>query len=85
MRPTTNIKFKKISVTEEIHERLKTDRDEFEKVIGCGKWSISDTIKEYLKIINGFLYDAKEKELKAKKAKKARQKKSKELKAGKQK
>ena len=45
------IEFKKISVTPEVHEMLKKDRDQFEKVIGGGRWSISDTITEYKKII----------------------------------
>lgn len=52
MRTTTQ--FKKISVTDEIYKRLTTDRNHFQKVIGGGKWSISDTITEYLKIINKF-------------------------------
>lgn len=44
--------FKKISVTVDIHKRLIADRDYFEKTIGGGSWSISDTIIEYFKIIN---------------------------------
>lgn len=47
----TKIKYKKISITEELHTRLKKDRDEFQKIIGGGKWSLSDTITEYLKIL----------------------------------
>ena len=43
--------YNKISVTEDIHKMLKKDRDKFEKVIGGGKWSISDTIIEYKKIM----------------------------------
>ncbi len=43
--------FKRISVTEEVYKRLIKDRDHFQEVIGGGKWSISDTITEYLKII----------------------------------
>jgi len=50
MRTTT--KFIRISVTEDIYHRLIQDREHFQKVIGGGKWSISDTITEYLKIIN---------------------------------
>lgn len=49
MRKTT--KFVRISVTEELHKRLKEDRDHFQEVIGGGKWSISDTITEYYKIM----------------------------------
>jgi len=41
-----------ISVKKSIHERLKKDRDHFQKVIGGGRWGISDTIEEYLKIIS---------------------------------
>ena len=47
----TTKEFKRISVTKEVHERLKEDRDHFQKVIGGGKWSISDTINEYYKIM----------------------------------
>lgn len=52
MRTTT--KFKKISVTEDIYNTLIKDRNHFQKIIGGGKWSISDTISEYFKIINTF-------------------------------
>ena len=44
--------FKKISITEAVHKRLKQDRDHFQKLIGGGKWSISDTINEYTKILD---------------------------------
>jgi len=44
--------FKRISVTKEIYDRLIKDRNEFQKVVGGGKWSISDTISEYFKIID---------------------------------
>jgi len=49
MRTTT--KFKRISVTEEIYKRLISDRKHFQEIIGGGKWSISDTITEYYKIM----------------------------------
>jgi len=42
-----------IRVTKEVFERLMEDKKHFEKVIG-GKWSISDVITEYLKIINQY-------------------------------
>jgi len=42
--------FKKISVTKELYDRIKKDKEHFQKVIGGGKWSISDTILEYFKI-----------------------------------
>lgn len=43
--------FKKISVEASIHKELIKDRDHFQKVIGGGRWSISDTIREYKKIM----------------------------------
>jgi len=43
--------FKKISVTEGVYKRINKDKKHFEKVIGGGKWSTSDTITEYFKII----------------------------------
>jgi predicted CopG family antitoxin len=52
MRPTTKTKFVRISVTEDIYKRLLQDRQNFQEVINGGKWSISDTINEYLKILN---------------------------------
>ena len=33
---------------------LKEDRKHFQEVIGGGKWSLSDTIIEYKKILNQF-------------------------------
>ena len=45
-------KYKKISVTKSVHDRLKKDRDEFQKKIGGGRWSISDAIEEYFKILD---------------------------------
>ena len=53
MRTTT--KMKTIKVTEKVHERLTKDCDEFEKLIGGGKWSIDDTLKEYFKILNSLV------------------------------
>ena len=47
----TKTKFKRISVTEEVHKKLKEDRDHFQKIISGGNWSISDTIEEYYKIM----------------------------------
>ena len=44
--------FKKISVTEEIYIRLKETRREFQKTIGGGKWSLSDTLTEMFKILD---------------------------------
>ena len=43
---------KTIVVSEHIHNLLIEDRNHFEKTIGGGKWSINDTINEYIKIIH---------------------------------
>ena len=40
-----------VSLTEETHKRLVQDRDHFQKAIGGGKWSLSDTIEEYYRIM----------------------------------
>jgi len=45
--------FKRISIRKDVHERLIKDRDHFQEVIGGGRWSISDTIREYFKIMRG--------------------------------
>jgi hypothetical protein len=50
MRTVT--KFKKISVTEDTYDRIVKDRKHFQETIGGGIWSISDTIDEYIKILN---------------------------------
>ncbi len=42
---------KRIAVTKGLYKILIKDRDHFQKVIGGGKWSLSDTIEEYLKIM----------------------------------
>ncbi|KKM71221.1 hypothetical protein LCGC14_1432740 [marine sediment metagenome] len=44
-------KLVRIAVTEEVHKRLTEDKTHFQKVIGGGKWSLSDTISEYFKIM----------------------------------
>ena len=44
-----------VKVSESVHERLLKDRDEFEKTIGGGKWSLSDTINEYHKILDAMV------------------------------
>lgn len=43
----TKTTYRKISVTKEIHEMLKNDRDKYQQEIGGGIWSISDVIKKY--------------------------------------
>lgn len=44
-------KFKRISVSESVYKRLIKDRNHFQKLIKGGKWSISDTIEEYFKLL----------------------------------
>ena len=46
------IKYKSIKITEELYKILLKERDEFQKVIGGGKWSFTDTIWEFLGIAN---------------------------------
>ena len=41
----------RIAVTKKVHKRLVGDRGHFQKIIGGGKWSLSDTIEEYFKIM----------------------------------
>lgn len=45
-------KRRSIVVSEDVHNRILKDRLHFQNVIGGGKWSISDTITEYLKILD---------------------------------
>ncbi len=45
----TKKKYVRIAVTKETHKRLVEDRGHFQKTIGGGKWSLSDTIEEYFK------------------------------------
>ena len=47
-------KFKRISITEDLYHRLIKDRNNFQKIIGGGRWSISDTIFELYSIINTY-------------------------------
>lgn len=42
--------YAKISVSKELHIRLKKDRDNFQETIGGGSWSIDDAIWEIIKI-----------------------------------
>jgi len=37
----------------DVYKKLNKDREKFQKDIGGGKWSLSDTINEYQKIIKG--------------------------------
>jgi len=43
--------YKKISIEKEIYDRIIEDKQHFQEVIGGGKWSISDVIREYFKLI----------------------------------
>ena len=47
----TKKQYVRIAVTKETHKRLVEDRDHFQESIGGGKWSLSDTIEEYFKIM----------------------------------
>lgn len=42
--------FRRISVTDEVYQRLKKERDTFQELIGGGRWGISGTIQEFFKI-----------------------------------
>ena len=44
--------WKTISISENIYNRLEKDRRHFEKIIGGGKWSMNDTLIEWIKILN---------------------------------
>ena len=44
--------YKTLIVSEDVHARVMNDKKHFEKAIGGGKWSVSDTITEYHKILN---------------------------------
>ena len=41
-----------IEVSDNILKRLNKDREHYQKLIGGGDWSLSRTIKEYIKIID---------------------------------
>ena len=47
--------FKKISITEDVYDKLIEDRDSFQEDIGGGRWSISDTIREYIKRVQSYI------------------------------
>jgi len=47
----TKKEFIRISVNKDVYNRIKDDKKHFQESIGGGKWSISDTITEYFKII----------------------------------
>lgn len=41
-------KFKTIVVDENLFNTMVKDREKFQKTIGGGKWSMADTIRQYL-------------------------------------
>ena len=45
--------FKTIKVENSVYKRVLDDREKFQNLIGGGKWSVSDTIAEYVKVIDG--------------------------------
>lgn len=45
-------KWKTISISEHNYNRLEKDRLHFQDLIKGGKWSLNDTITEYIKILN---------------------------------
>ena len=45
------MKTKLIRISEENFTTLEQDKKHFQKTIGGGKWSLNDTITEYLKIL----------------------------------
>lgn len=46
-------------VEKSIKDRLERDKKNFQNNIGGGTWSINDTIKEYIKILDGIAKDVK--------------------------
>jgi len=48
----TQTKYIRIAVTKAVHERLREDRKHFQETIDGGKWSFSDTVREYQKMVN---------------------------------
>ena len=45
-------KYKSIKVEQAIYDYIQEDKIHFQKVIGGGKWSISDTLREWKKILD---------------------------------
>jgi len=41
-----------VRLSKQNRDRLEQDRQDFEKLIGGGKWSLNDAFTEYLKILN---------------------------------
>lgn len=45
--------YKTILVTEDVYNRLNQAKEHFQKTIGGGTWSMSDTLNEWIKILDG--------------------------------
>jgi len=48
----TKTKWKNITVSENVYNRIEKDREEFERDIKGGKWSFNDALCEWIKILN---------------------------------
>ena len=44
--------WKNIIVTENIYNRIEEDRKVFEKTINGGKWSMNDSLREWIKVLD---------------------------------
>jgi predicted CopG family antitoxin len=44
--------YRRIAIKEDMYQRLLKDRNDFQQMIGGGKWSINDVIREYIKILD---------------------------------
>ena len=44
--------WKNIIVTENIYNRIEEDRKVFEKTIKGGKWSMNDSLREWIKVLD---------------------------------
>ncbi len=47
----TKKEYVRVALEKEVHKRLVEDRDHFQETIGGGKWSLSDTLEEYFKVM----------------------------------
>lgn len=45
--------FVKASIIKRVYDRIKKDKKHFQETISGKTWSVSDTIEEYQKIIDG--------------------------------
>ena len=49
--------YKTIILSQEVYDRIQYDKKHFQEVIGGGKWSNNDTLREYISILNGLKDD----------------------------